>query len=229
MLDQADEAADRGDWPDVADIAKRVLALDPDNGDASALVVLATSTGDGSAIEQVRGVGPNSARAKPPTTGVGHDDIEVSTEAVGERRLVTVLFADAVGFTGMSEGLDEEDVYAVIQRCTAVMTESVQLHNGVVTQFLGDGLMALFGVPIALEQAELSAVTAALDMQRDLMALGDQLELEFGQRPRFRVGLNTGRVVVGSINDDSRWTSRPWVTRSTWRLEWSLPLRRTRS
>jgi class 3 adenylate cyclase/tetratricopeptide (TPR) repeat protein len=202
MLDQADEAADRGEWAQAADIAQRVLALHPDNEDALALVTLATARSGGPAIEPLDQPATARSVAQPMVTVGRVGDGAASGAPLGERRVVTVLFADAVGFTGMSEDLDEEEVYAVMQRCVAVMSEAVQRHSGMVTQFRGDGLMALFGAPIAIEQAELSAVRAALEMQRDLIGLGEKLEQDLGRRPRFRIGLNTGGVVVGSINDD---------------------------
>ena len=67
----------------------------------------------------------------------------------GERRTVTALFADAVGFTPLSERLDEEEVYDLMQGCLGRMMDAVHRYEGTVTQFRGDGVMALFGAPIA--------------------------------------------------------------------------------
>ena len=84
----------------------------------------------------------------------------------GERRTVTVLFADAIGFTPLSERLDQEDVYSLMQGCFARMMDAVHRYEGTISQFLGDGVMALFGAPIAHEDSARRAVAAALDMQR---------------------------------------------------------------
>jgi class 3 adenylate cyclase/tetratricopeptide (TPR) repeat protein len=120
----------------------------------------------------------------------------------GERRTVTVLFADAMGFTPISEQLDQERVYSIMQGCVARMMDAVHRYEGTVTQFLGDGIMALFGAPIQHEDSARRAVAAALDMQRALT----QYAIEVRERDtidcRFRVGLNTGPVIVGSIGDN---------------------------
>ncbi|MCH7578565.1 MAG: AAA family ATPase, partial [Chloroflexi bacterium] len=119
----------------------------------------------------------------------------------GERRTVTALFADAIGFTPISERLDEEEVYDLMQGCLSRMMDAVHRYEGTVTQFRGDGVMALFGAPIAHEDAARRAVAAALEMQKSL----DEYATEIKQRHpigcRFRVGLNTGPVVVGKISD----------------------------
>jgi class 3 adenylate cyclase/tetratricopeptide (TPR) repeat protein len=120
----------------------------------------------------------------------------------GERRTVTVLFADAMGFTPISEQLDHEAVYSLMQGSVARMMDAVHRYEGTVTHFLGDGVMALFGAPIAHEDSARRAVAAALDMQSSL----DEYSAEVRQRHmiecRFRVGLNTGPVIVGKIGDD---------------------------
>jgi class 3 adenylate cyclase/tetratricopeptide (TPR) repeat protein len=116
----------------------------------------------------------------------------------GERRNVTVLFADAKGFTPLSEKLDEEQVYNFIQGSYEHMLDAVHRYEGTVNQFTGDGIMALFGAPIAHEDSARRAVAAALDMQQ---ALIEYAEVE-GAPVAFRVGINTGPVVVGGIGDD---------------------------
>jgi class 3 adenylate cyclase/tetratricopeptide (TPR) repeat protein len=116
----------------------------------------------------------------------------------GERRTVTVLFADAKGFTPMSERMDEEKVYAFVQGCVERMVGSVHRYEGTVTQFTGDGIVALFGAPIAHEDSARRAVAAALDIQH---ALHDYIQAE-DIDTAFRIGLNTGPVVVGRVSDD---------------------------
>ncbi len=116
----------------------------------------------------------------------------------GERRTVTVMFADAKGFTPLSERMDPEKVYTFVQGCVERMIASVHQYEGTVTQFTGDGIIALFGAPIAHEDSARRAVAASLDIQH---ALHDYIEAE-GIDTSFRIGLNTGPVVVGRVSDD---------------------------
>ncbi len=122
----------------------------------------------------------------------------------GERKQVTVLFADVAGFTSLSERLDPEDVHGLMTRAFELMLAEVHRYEGTVNQFLGDGIMALFGAPIAHEDHARRAVQAALAIRRTLDAYRDDLERERGIRLRVRQGLNTGLVVVGSIGSDLR-------------------------
>ena len=121
----------------------------------------------------------------------------------GERKQVTVLFVDVSGFTSLSERLDPEEVHRLMRRAFDLMLAEVHRYEGTVNQFLGDGIMALFGAPIAHEDHAQRAVHAALGIAR---ALGDyQRELApRGITFRARQGLNTGLVVVGSIGGDLR-------------------------
>lgn len=121
---------------------------------------------------------------------------------IGERRTVTVLFSDAVGFTPLSERLNEEEVYHLMQECLRRMMDAVHLYEGTITQFRGDGVMALFGAPIAHEDSARRAVAAGLEMQRSLGEYAVEVEQRHPIKCRFRVGLNTGPVVMGSINDN---------------------------
>jgi class 3 adenylate cyclase len=122
----------------------------------------------------------------------------------GERKQVTVLFADVSGFTSISEQLDPEDVHQLMNRAFALMLEEVHRYEGTVNQFLGDGLMALFGAPIAHEDHAQRAVHAALGIQRVLQGYAAELQRTRGMAFRVRLGLNTGLVVVGSIGDNLR-------------------------
>ncbi len=123
-------------------------------------------------------------------------------DAAGQRRVVTVLFADLAGYTELSERLDPEDLYGLIQRMIAVLAADVYKYDGAVDKFTGDGLMALFGAPIANENSAESAVRAAADMQADLARFSESVRGELGQEVRLHVGLHSGSVVVGSIGSD---------------------------
>jgi len=121
----------------------------------------------------------------------------------GERKQVTVLFVDVSGFTSLSERLDPEEVHRLMSRAFDLMLAEVHRYEGTVNQFLGDGIMALFGAPIAHEDHARRAVHAALGITRVL----DEYRQELAPRGitfRVRQGLNTGLVVVGSIGSDLR-------------------------
>jgi len=90
----------------------------------------------------------------------------------GERKLVTVLFVDVSGFTALSEKLDPEDVHTLMDRAFELMLGEIHRYEGTVNQFLGDGLMALFGAPIAHEDHSGRAVLAALGIQRASASIG---------------------------------------------------------
>jgi class 3 adenylate cyclase len=122
----------------------------------------------------------------------------------GERRTVTVLFVDAVGSTPLAEKLGEEEMYSLMRESLLRMTEAVHRYEGHVAAFTGDGMMALFGAPIAHEDSGRRAVAAALRMQRSLDEYAEEVEQAHGVECRFRVGLNTGPVVVGTVTDDLR-------------------------
>jgi class 3 adenylate cyclase len=122
----------------------------------------------------------------------------------GERKQVTVLFCDVVGSTRLAERLGAEAMHEVMDRALRLMAESVHRYEGTVNQFLGDGLMALFGAPAALEDHALRAVQAALAIQDAIGELSQDLQRERDVDIRVRIGLNTGLVVVGKIGDDLR-------------------------
>jgi class 3 adenylate cyclase len=120
----------------------------------------------------------------------------------GERRQVTVLFADLVGFTAFSERSGEEAAYKLMQRIAKLLREAVQEHGGTVRSFTGDGVMALFGVPQALEDAPLRACRAAILIQERLAARAAEIETIHGMRPQCRIGINTGTAVVGRVDEE---------------------------
>src|SRR5215475_6297461 len=122
----------------------------------------------------------------------------------GERKQVTVLFVDVSGFTSLSERLDPEDVHGFMTRAFELMLAEVHRYEGTVNQFLGDGIMALFGAPIAHEDHARRAVHSALGIQQALEIYRNELEQRRGIQFRVRQGLNTGLVVVGSIGSDLR-------------------------
>ncbi len=122
----------------------------------------------------------------------------------GERKQVTVLFADVAGFTSLSTRVDPEELHEIMDGCFHRVTEAVHRYEGTVNQFTGDGVMALFGAPIAHEDHAVRAIAAALAIQKSLAGYAADLRRERGLEFGLRVGLNTGPVVVGKIGDDLR-------------------------
>ncbi len=130
--------------------------------------------------------------------------MQMSGEVDSQRRQVTVLFADVVGFTPMAEKLGEEASFQLIQSLSDKMMDAVHGQQGTVQEFRGDGIMALFGAPVALEDAPVRACRAALRLQELIVGMEDRLDREFGVRPKVRVGIHSGLLVVGDIGDDKR-------------------------
>jgi class 3 adenylate cyclase/tetratricopeptide (TPR) repeat protein len=167
-------------------------------------VVAATAAGAGASASPVP---PSASPTRPASYTPKHlaEKILKSRSAIeGERRQVTVLFADLAGFTALAEKLDPEEVHRIIERCFELMTAEVHRFEGTINQYTGDGVMALFGAPIAHEDAPRRAVHAALAIQRALRDYSRELEGAGGPAIRMRIGLNTGPVVVGRIGDDLR-------------------------
>jgi class 3 adenylate cyclase/tetratricopeptide (TPR) repeat protein len=127
-----------------------------------------------------------------------------SAASDGQRRQVTVLFADMADYTPMAERIGEEAVFTLMQDVIGRMSEAVHAHGGAVQNVTGDGLMALFGAPVAVEDAPLKACRAALDIQDRMRTLAGAAEARHGVVPQFRVGLHTGPLVVGQVGDDQR-------------------------
>ncbi len=120
-----------------------------------------------------------------------------------ERRQVTVLFADVVGFTAYSERAGEEAAYTLMRSLSKLMDEAVRENGGVVQGFTGDGVMAVFGAPLAFEDAPLRACRAALAILQRIKTAGPELEAKHGMQPQLRIGLNTGAAVVGKVQEGS--------------------------
>lgn len=122
----------------------------------------------------------------------------------GERKLVTVLFADVANYTAISEKLDPEEVHQIMDGCFRILMDEIHRYEGTINQFTGDGVMALFGAPVAHEDHAQRACYAALSIQKALEEFGQELKNGRGVEFKMRIGLNSGPVIVGSIGDDLR-------------------------
>src|SRR5262247_632003 len=120
----------------------------------------------------------------------------------GERKQVTVLFCDIANSTPLAARLGPEAMHTLLNRFFELALDEVHRYEGTINQFLGDGFMALFGAPIAHEDHARRGVLAALALQRTLKEA--DLGKPYGEACQFRIGLNSGLVVVGSIGDNLR-------------------------
>jgi len=131
------------------------------------------------------------------------DKILTSRSAIeGERKVVTIFFADVAGFTPMSEKLDPDDVRNIMDGCFKILLDEIHRYEGTVIQFTGDGAMAIFGTPITHEEHVQQACHASLAIQREMAAYGEKIKNDYGVEFKMRIGLNSGPVIVGSIGDD---------------------------
>src|SRR5215475_12367735 len=141
--------------------------------------------------------------------------LEARGATEGERKTITALFADLKGSTALIEGLDPEEARALIDPALQLMMDAVHHYEGYVAQALGDGILALFGAPLAHEDHPQRALYAALSMQEEMRRYSDYLR-EQGRAPLLmRVGVNTGEVVVRSIRKDDLHTDYVPVGHST--------------
>lgn len=131
-----------------------------------------------------------------------------------ERRVVSVVFADLVGFTTLSEARDPEQVKNLIDRCFTRLAADVDAYGGKVDKIVGDAMVVLFGAPVAHEDDAERAVRAALQMQQ---TMADMAEL--GDHVRMRIGVNTGEVLVGNLRAGGDYTAMGDVVNVASRLQ----------
>ncbi|MSP14275.1 MAG: tetratricopeptide repeat protein [Chloroflexi bacterium] len=130
--------------------------------------------------------------------------LEARWDIRGERKQVTALFCDIVGSTAIIERMDPELALEMVSQILAIMADSVMSYLGMVNRFQGDGMLALFGAPIAHEDDAERAVLAGLMIQRRVAELQSSLQQQYGHQVGVRVGLNTGWAVVGNVGSQSR-------------------------
>jgi class 3 adenylate cyclase/tetratricopeptide (TPR) repeat protein len=145
---------------------------------------------------------------RPRTTAAPRHLVERALAArralEGERKQITVLFADVKGSMDLAEQLDPEAWLAVMERFFQLLAEGVHRFEGTVNQYTGDGIMALFGAPVAHEDHAQRACWAALHLRDALRRYADELRTTRGLPFAVRIGINSGEVVVGTIGDDLR-------------------------
>lgn len=138
------------------------------------------------------------------------------------RKVVTVLFSDVCGFTALGEQLDPESLQQLVGRWFHEAQKVITRHGGTVEKYMGDCVMAVFGVPVVHEDDALRAARTALEMHETLADLNDELAQRWGVRLHVRTGLNTGEAVIGEAPDGERSTVGD-VVNVAQRLEASAP------
>src|SRR5262249_13524285 len=118
-------------------------------------------------------------------------------DAAEARKTVTVVFSDVVGSTLLGHGLDPESLLQIMARYFEAMRVAIERHGGSVDKFIGDAVMAVFGIPQVHEDDALRAVRAAAEMREGLGALNAELERTWGFAIETRTGINTGEVFIG--------------------------------
>lgn len=124
----------------------------------------------------------------------------------GEKRHVTVMFCDIEGFTSLVEQIGAEDAYNIMDQIYELLIHKVHDYEGTVNEMTGDGVMALFGAPIALEDAPQRAVSSAISIHREMIRFKERLKQGKVNLPpiQMRIGIHTGFVVVGTLGNNLR-------------------------
>ncbi|MBW1767490.1 MAG: zinc ribbon domain-containing protein, partial [Deltaproteobacteria bacterium] len=124
----------------------------------------------------------------------------------GERKQVTVMFCDMEGFTPFADRFGPEETYSVMDQVYEILIYKVHDYDGTVNEMTGDGIMALFGAPIALEDAPQRAIRSAYAIHREMSRFNDKMKQEKEGLPplKMRIGIHTGPVVVGTLGNDLR-------------------------
>jgi len=128
--------------------------------------------------------------------------LEAARPIEGERKFVTVLFADVVDSTGMGERLDPEQVIEIMNGAFAFLNVAVAKYDGTVARLMGDAVLAFFGAPVAHEDDAERAVRAALEIQAAAREYGRTIEANYGVEFEVRVGINTGLAVLAVVGDE---------------------------
>jgi class 3 adenylate cyclase len=136
-----------------------------------------------------------------PAAGSASSSLEPPV-GLGEKKHITVLFADVVGSMDLQERLDPEAWAQIMGRFVAILAEGIRKFGGTVDKFTGDGIMALFGAPVAQEDHSRRACHAAWHLTRAIGEYSEQLRQQQGIELHVRLGLNSGEVVVGRVGDD---------------------------
>ncbi len=155
--------------------------------------------GDKTAVEEARHTRLAQSTPAPLKTKMR------AAHLAGERKLVTVLFADVVGSTALAERLDPEDWTAIMNRAFDTLSPSIYKFEGTIARLMGDAMLAFFGAPVVHEDDPLRAVRAALDMLNAAREYAAEVTAQHKIDFQIRVGINTGLVIVGEVGSDLKY------------------------
>ena len=162
-------------------------------------------------LKAIRSLSPDTPEAldpvkadSPADTAESHSQLSAWERMLGERKPVTMLFADITDSTALTEKLDAEEAHELLYGATQRMCEAVEENRGTVCRFMGDGVMAMFGAPLASEQHAVDACGAALEMQQAIRDYARQMYTRHGSGLQIRVGLHSGEVVVLTVGEGDK-------------------------
>jgi len=138
--------------------------------------------------------------------GITEKILSQRSKIEGERKLITVMFCDMKGFTPLAEKLGPEGVYFIMDQVYEILIHKVHEYGGTVNEMTGDGIMALFGAPIALEDAPQRAIRSAIAIHQEMIRFYEGMKKEAGDASpiKMRIGIHTGPVIVGTLGNDLR-------------------------
>lgn len=178
--------------------------LDVPLGHRKKLMKAIAALGGGAAVPAVSPAEPDDGPAPESFTPrhLAERILQSRAALEGERKQITVLFADIRGSLELIENTDPEEAHSIIGPAIEAMMDAVHRYEGTVNKVLGDGVMALFGAPIAHEDHAVRACYAALAMQTGITRLNEEVRRRFGVEVQLRVGLHSGEVIVRAIGND---------------------------
>lgn len=141
---------------------------------------------------------PEGIPLKPETTRTITRESKFFTKR-DELRLATILFSDIKGFTSLSEKMDPDEIKEVMNDCFVVLKKQIENQDGTVAKYIGDSVMALFGVPTSHEDDAARSIRAALAMQNELKIFAERMKSKIGILLQMRIGINTGKVLAGQV------------------------------
>ena len=146
---------------------------------------------------------PNCSAENPPQAKFCLEcgqPLPAQDEPTEVRKVVSLVFCDLTGSTALGEKMDPESLRRVQARYFKDMTEALERHGGTIEKYIGDAVMAVFGIPVLHEDDALRAVRAAADMQEAMRSLGADLIRDYGRGVKARIGVNTGEVIAGDAS-----------------------------
>ena len=197
----AENAIDQEVLPDLTDADLKELGI-PLGHRKKLLKAIAALGGDG-ADGPISTASAPSLTSPPPAPGA-EASLAAWNRMPGERRPVTMLFADITGSTALTEKLDSEDTHDLLYGATRLMCQAVESKRGTVCRFMGDGVMAMFGAPLANEHHAVDACEAAMEMQEGIRAYASKVGGGANGELKIRVGLHSGEVVVLKVGEGDK-------------------------